>query len=671
MNAYFRGCCSVDNFSVSIDRVVWLLGEKRIFSQRRKNKRKLIRSLMGSETAFWSKDFVRSLTAREILLYCISSISKPIITKYLRRKGKMKFKPYLFTILITIVLIVSACGGGTTPTQTAAPEQPTAVTAPTNTPETMAQPTEEPATTAPTMAPEVTQPPAAEERSGGVLRFGLRAADLGNLNPSFATSTQDRTIVDMIFNGLLRQVPGDASQFEPDLAVDFPTVEMSGDAQVWTFQLRQGVMCQPSEGVESYELTSDDVLYSFEQAANADTSAFAAEYTGATFEAPDASTFKMTLDTPLSEALFYPKVSNYGGGFIVCKQAYENMSADDAKTHPVGTGPFMFKSYTPQVNVELVAFENYFRGNPQLDGVNLSYIADLTSLELGLRSGELDVINGGPDSAWVSKMETVPDINVDVFGVGEVAIVYFNTAAPPLDNLEVRQALAYALDRQEFLALAGDPVAEIVYSPVPVKFLPGGLTEEEVAAQDLLYEYNPDTAIQMLSDAGYPDGFSMDLVTSELTGYKAMYESMQAQLSKVGVTINLTVVDHSSYHSLIREDTNPIVIYIAWRPNADVYLTRFFLSDSIVVTGSTPDTNFSHYDKIDDLILQARSADNQDTQIELWKEAQIQILSDMAAYPLQYQNQVYARQSYVDYGHPLISELALYPGITENTRLNK
>ncbi len=84
----------------------------------------------------------------------------------------------------------------------------------------------------------------------------------------------------------------------------------------------------------------------------------------------------------------------------------------------------MFKSYTPQNRVELVAYDKYFRGRPKLDGVTLRYMADLNSLELGLRSGELDAINGGPDDAWINKMATVANVKVDVFGPGESAILY-------------------------------------------------------------------------------------------------------------------------------------------------------------------------------------------------------------------------------------------------------
>jgi peptide/nickel transport system substrate-binding protein len=90
-----------------------------------------------------------------------------------------------------------------------------------------------------------------------------------------------------------------------------------------------------------------------------------------------------------------------------------------------------------------------------------------------------------------------------------------------------------------------------------------------------------------------------------------------------------------------------------------------------VVTGRSPDTNFAHYTAIDGLIDRARVETNPAAQIASWKEAQIKILQDMAAYPIYYQNQVYARTTAVEYGHPLRSVLALYPGIDETTRLRR
>jgi len=501
------------------------------------------------------------------------------------------------------------------------------------------------------------------------LRYADKAADLGTMDPHFAASTNDRNLVDMIFNGLIRYKPGDGSEFEPDIAEALPQPELVGDKQVWTFNLRRGVMCHPSEAVPSYELTAEDVVWSLNKSATADTSAYAGEYTGMTFEAVDDYTVKITLDSPISPVLFYPKVADYAGGFIVCKQSYEAVGAEAFKLNPIGTGPFMFDSYSPQDKVVLVANDAYFRGRPLLDGVEYRFMPDINSRELGLKSGELDVINGAAEGVWVERMSAEDGIRVDVYGVGEVATIHFNLTVPPLDDIRVRKAIAYALDRDEFLALFGEPVAANVYSPVPAQFLPGGLTQKEVAELGLEYPVDRDMARSLLAEAGYADGFSLEMVSSERESYLKNYESMQAQLAEIGIDITINVVDHSSMHTLIREDVNPIVIYVAWRPNADVYLTRFYHSASTVVTGASPDTNFSHYAAIDDMIEAARVELDPDTQIQMWKDAQIQILDDMVSYPLQYQNQVTARHDYVDFGHELKSVLALYAQFTENTRI--
>jgi peptide/nickel transport system substrate-binding protein len=513
---------------------------------------------------------------------------------------------------------------------------------------------------------------AADARTGGVLRVAQNAADLGSLDPHYGSGTQDRALVDMVFNGLLRYRPGDATRFEPDLAVTMPgpTTNAQGK-QVWTFFLRKGVMCHPSDGVPAYELTSDDVVYSLQKAASKDRSAYSSDYAGMTFASPDRYEVAVTLDRPLSSALFYPRVANYSGGYILCKRAAEKLGPDGLKTHPVGTGPFMFKSYSPKEKVVLVANDAYFRGRPQLDGVEYRYMADLNSRDLGLRGGQLDLIYGLQDDKWVEQMSSAPNVKVDVFGVGEVSTIYFNVAKPPFDNPTVRRAVASALNRDEFLALYGPKVAQKVFSPVPAAFLPGGLTEADLAARGLDYRFDADKARALLKEAGLGDGFAFSVVTSEMPAYRVIYESMQAQLARVGIKMDVKVVDHATMHDQIRKDVNPVVVYVAFRPTADAFLTQFFHSDAIVVTGKSPNTNFAHYDRVDEQIDQARSEPEVLAQEALWKDAQRRALADVVAYPIQYTSQVYARASNLDYGHDLSSVIQLYPGIDERTKLTK
>ncbi|MCC6314413.1 MAG: polyamine ABC transporter substrate-binding protein, partial [Thermomicrobiales bacterium] len=355
---------------------------------------------------------------------------------------------------------------------------------------------------------------AQEERP--TMRFAVNAADLATLDPHSASGTQDRTVVDMVFNGLVRYLPGDSNVIEPDLATAIPEPEMVDGKQVWTFSLRDDVLCQAGPGSEAYPLTADDVVYSLQRAADKDRSAYASEYAGLTAEKIDDATVAITLDTPISSTLFLPKVANYSGGMIVCAKAVEAMGDDAFKTHPVGTGPFQFESYTPQNSVVLVANDDYFRGAPKLAGVEIRYMPDPSSRELGLLSGELDAASGIQEAQWVDRINDEGNLIADVFGVGEVAFVNFNVTAAPFDNPDVRRALAYAIDRDEHQALYGEPVAENVYSVVPAKFMPGGLTQEEAAAAGVEYPHDLELARQMLADAGYPDGFTVDLITSEM-----------------------------------------------------------------------------------------------------------------------------------------------------------
>lgn len=503
------------------------------------------------------------------------------------------------------------------------------------------------------------------------LRFGVNAADLATLDPHYASGTQDRTVVDMIFNGLVRFKPGDSSVIEADLATEIPEPEIVDGKQVWTFTLRDDVMCQAGPDTEAYPLTADDVVYSLQKSANADRSAYAGEYKDMTVEKVDDHTVAITMGTPLSSTLFLPKVANYAGGFIVCSKAAEAMGDEAFKTNPVGTGPFAFSNYTPQNSVVLTANDDYFRGAPLLAGVEVRYMPDASSRELGLQSGDLDAAAGVTEAQWVDRINAEGALTADVFGVGEVAFLNFNMKQAPLDNPKVREALALAVSRDEHLALYGEPVAENVFSVVPEVFMPGGLTQEEAEAAGVAWDQDVEKAKALLAEAGFPDGFTLDLITSEMPAYRANYEVLQAELEDIGVTVNLTVVDHATMHEQIRQDVNPIVVYVAYRPNADVYLTNFFHSASAVVEGSSPITNFSHYAGIDELIEQARAETDPEKQAALWQEANVQLLKDVAALPLHFQNQVYARSPKVDYGHDLVSSLALYPQITELTTITE
>jgi peptide/nickel transport system substrate-binding protein len=512
------------------------------------------------------------------------------------------------------------------------------------------------------------------------LNIAFDAGDLKSLDPQKAAATADRAIVDMMFNGLVRYPPGNQVKLEPDIAESWT---MSPDKKVWTFKLRKGVFFHPYPGnPNGYELTSEDVLFSLKRAANKDTSAYAGEYTGFSFEAVDPLTVKITIDKPISDPLFLAKFSNYAGGFIVCKKAIETKGEDWYKTNPVGTGPFKFDSYEPRQKVVMAANPKYFRGAPVLKKVTARFMPDVSSREFGLQTGELDIIEGLKEDKWIEKVATFKDVKAPTFGPCETQMLFFNMSKPPFNDPRVRKAFSYALSRDIIANFMGKNLAVPIYSPALATPAPGALTKEEALKAGVVYDNNVEQAKKLLAEAGFPNGIKTEAIVSEMSSsYQKPMVAIQALVRKAGIDMQVKIVDHASFHSQIRENASPIVYYAAWRPNVDVYLTQFFHSDSVVVKGKKPNTNFSNYglvdadgdgkiDSVDSLIEQARWELNAQKQEALWKQAQIQILKDAVAVPIIRLKYTFPQKSYVDLGYPLDWSWQTYsPQITEKTKI--
>ncbi|MBR9984605.1 MAG: hypothetical protein KFF68_01725 [Desulfosarcina sp.] len=513
-----------------------------------------------------------------------------------------------------------------------------------------------------------------------ILNIAFDAGDLQTLDPHRAASTQDRSTVDPIFNGLVRYTPGNQVQAEPDLAESW---QASADNKVWTFQLRKGVFFHPfPDHPKGYELTSEDVIYSFQRAADPEVSSYAGEYSGIIFEADGPYKVRITLEQPMSEILFLAKVANYAGGFIVPKKVIEANGNDWFKLNPVGTGPFAFKSYQPRQKVVLGANDNYFRGKPYLREVVIRYMTSVSSRELGLQSGELQIIEGLKEDKWLEKVATFPDVVIKPFGPCETQMLFFNMGTAPFNDIRVRKAFSYAVNREEVAAFMGKGLAVPIYSPTLAPPAPGAMTKAEAEKAGIVYENNIAEAKNLLADAGFAKGLKFEAIVSEMeSSYRKPMIAIQAQARKAGIDMQLKVVDHSAFHGLIRQDASPIVYYASWRPDVNVYLTRFFHSDSVIGKGKKPDTNFSHYglvdangdgkvDNVDELIEQARWELDAQKQIGMWKDAQIKILQDVAAVPIIRLMYAFPMKSYVDLGYDLEFSWQTYsPQINEKTRI--
>lgn len=488
-----------------------------------------------------------------------------------------------------------------------------------------------------------------------VLNVGMAAPDLGSLDPHRTATTPDKAIIGWMFNGLVRFKPGtmNPDQIEPDLAQSWDT---SPDQLTWTFHLRKGVQCNNGYG----ELTSDDVVFSLRRASDPKISSFSSDYAAvAAIEALDPYAVQIKFKQRPPSALGI--LTNYQGGNIVCKKAVEELG-DDFRTKAVGTGPFAFAGYNANQSVTLVANKDYFRGAPKIDRIVYRYIPSDASRDLAYASGEIDLIYGRQDQVWAERMKSDAHTVVDVFGPGELSDINLNITKKPLDDLRVRQAIAHAINRDELVKFKGALTASAAVSIIPHGYLG---TDEHAP----LYPYDPAKAKQLLAEAGYPNGLTIKAIQTQLPSMLNTMQIVQAQLKKVGIDLQLEVVDHPTFHAQIRKDLSEVVMYSAGRfPVADVYLTQFFHSRSIVGTPSAV-TNFSHCGMADQEIDEARDSTDLAKQKELWKEAQDKLVKAVCAVPTYEQLQVWAHRDKLDYGYKLDASLTLGPLINEQTTL--
>ena len=490
---------------------------------------------------------------------------------------------------------------------------------------------------------------AAEPKSA--IAVSIFSQDIGTLDPDFAVGTQDRAPVAWIFNALTRFKPGtiDPKTLEPDLAQSW---EESADGKTWTFHLRHGVQFHGGYG----EMTADDVVFSYDKVARAATSAFAADYAQfQSVQAVDPYTVRITLKQPVPSLLGL--VANYSGGFILSKKAYAERG-DGFKRAPIGTGPFMFKSVAPSQSLELVANDAYFRGKPKVAAISYRFMPSGASRDLAFQDGEIDLGDGAQDQKWVARMKAVPHVVTDVMDPAELSQIYLNITSKPLDDIRVRQAIAYGINRAEILRWRGADVAREPKSVIPSGYL--GFT-----ADNGLLPYDPAKAKQLLAEAGYKDGVTIKMVMTQEPNSLALMQVVQAQLKRVGITVDMNVVEHATYHQMIRQDLSPMSFYAAARfPVADVYLTQFFSSRSIVLQ-PTAVTNFSHCNVADPEIDAARSEVDLAKQAQDWAEAQRKIVAAVCAVPLVETLQVWAHHDDFDFGFPQTGSMSLGPMLTE------
>jgi peptide/nickel transport system substrate-binding protein len=260
----------------------------------------------------------------------------------------------------------------------------------------------------------------------------------------------------------------------------------------------------------------------------------------------------------------------------------------------------------------------------------------------------------------LKRTSALPHTIVDVMEPAELSQMSLNVTVKPLDDIRVRQAIAMAVNRPELVRWRGADVSREPQSVIPRGYL-GFSADVGLPANNIA------GAKKLLADAGYPNGITIKMIHSQNPDMLAAMQVVQAELKRAGINVDMQVVEHATYHQMIRQDLSPMVFYAAARfPVADTYLTQFFDSKSIVRT-PTAVTNFSHCNVADADIRAARTEPDAQKQIADWGEAQKKLVAEVCAVPLIETLQIWARHDDFDYGYDNKGAMSTGPLITEQS----
>ena len=383
----------------------------------------------------------------------------------------------------------------------------------------------------------------------------------------------------------------DFTQLQGDLA---ETWEASADGTEYTLHLREGVTWHDGE-----TFTSADVKFSIDLVKNPDS----ASYLGAKFTAvsavatPDDLTVVITLSEPNAafpdSLTFLAMLPEHALASI---PAAELASSDWWSTSPIGTGPFMWSQNAPGEFVELVAFDDYWRGRPQLDRLINRYYPEAGSAVIALRSGDIDFTFLAPDEARALGGEAEFQI---LQGPSQVTnYLTFNHTDPRFEDIRVRQAFMYAIDRQLIIDELYQGAATL--SPCIYQ------NPDYQPADANAYAYDPEMARSLLAEAGWT-GESIEVITyySDQLSTDVLV-TIQQLLADVGIEITIRAMDGPTYTEITADPTQWTLSFAGLLngPDPDA-ASIYFTSTSLPPTGGN--RAYVNIPEIDPLFPQGRA----------------------------------------------------------------
>lgn len=448
------------------------------------------------------------------------------------------------------------------------------------------------------------------------IRARLQFATPGGIyDPAYWRYTSDWFVYPNIYNWLVRWVPGSGGyRLEPDLAESW---DVSDDGTVYTFHLREGVQFHGGYG----ELTADDVVFSYQRQIDDETASFHSNLESVvSIEALDRYTVRLELAGP--DAAFLATTVAYRPGIIVSRAAVEELG-EGFSLAPIGTGPYEFVALTPANEVVLRAFDDYYRGAPEVATLTFAHIGEEQVAVAAIQSNEFQIIwtRGNPEAA--AALEADPAIQTEtILRPDSVRHVAMSPTFVPTQDVRVRQALSHAINR-EFISQAL-PGLEV---PADKVYAAG---EGEVAT----YPYDPERARELLAEAGYPNGFAVTIMFQTRSPEDILAEIVRTSWEEIGLSVSLQGMEATAAFDRRNAFDFDVTILSVGRPaDPDLLFSDLFSSASVPPGGS----NYFQYSAIDDLILAGQRESDLATRAQIYDQAHARVMDDLPIIPLSYQ----------------------------------
>lgn len=418
----------------------------------------------------------------------------------------------------------------------------------------------------------------------------LRIASTANVttwDPSLSFSTEAVYMANIYEPLLWINAPGSEEQFSPALATDW---SVSEDGLVWTFNLREGVTFH-----DGAELTSEAVKRSIERTQ---------EIGGASFiwaphdsiEAPDPLTVVFNLSYPAPLDLI---ASSLYGAWIISPNALDAVADDEnyfEDGRAAGTGPYMLEDWTPDAEVVLAQFEDYWRGwddKAHFENVLISIVSDDVTQEQLLLGGEVDFADRLPPPSYELFAED-PDFNVYDVNTFFNYVGFLNVLREPLDNELVRQAISYAMPYEDIIEIGAEGRATQARGPVPAGVFP---YSEDVPQ----YSQDLDRARELLAEAGYEGGgFELRLTyAAENAIEEAFAPLVKDALAEIGIEVTIEPMLFNQQWELAKNDpenAQDIFLLLYWPTYSDAGSDNLW---SMFHSSEVPFFNLSYYNNPD------------------------------------------------------------------------